>query len=127
MGRRTGALRKGEQLLRSGQFAAAIPPLEDAAQRLSHSSREVQAQVYNYLGLAYHGAGDAPHAARAYEAALKLDRNLAESDYNLGCLDFEQKNYPAAVDASTTYITLRPKLRNGFLVRGSAFLHLARW
>src|SRR5262249_30554380 len=54
-----------------------------------------------------------------------LDRNLVEADYNVGVLELEQANYPAAVDYLTTYNALRPQDVEGILKLGSAHLYLA--
>ena len=40
--------------------------------------------VFNYLGLAYHQAGNLAEAERAYVRALSLNRDLAEIHYDLG-------------------------------------------
>ena len=51
---------------------------------------DTNAQAWNYLGLAYHQAGQPNDAADAYKKALALDQNLVEVHYNLGCLWLEQ-------------------------------------
>jgi tetratricopeptide (TPR) repeat protein len=118
-------LHKGERLIESGDFAGAIPVLNEAVQLLRGAPPVVQANAWNLLGLAYHGAGQSDAAARAYLAALKLDRNLWAVDYNLGCLRLEQTNFPGAIDYLTTYTTSHPKDVNGFLLLGRARLKSA--
>ena len=118
-------LHKGERLIASGHYAEAIPVLNESLQLLSGAPGVVQANAWNLLGLAYHGAGQADAAGRAYLEALKLDRNLWAADYNLGCLRLEQTNYPGAIDYLTTYTTSHPKDVNGFLLLGRARLRLA--
>jgi hypothetical protein len=118
-------LHKGEQLIESGQFAAAIPVLNEAVQLLRGAPPVVQANAWNLLGLAYHGAGQSDAASRAYLEALKLDRNLWAVDFNLGCLRLEQTNFPGAIDYLITYTTSRPKDVNGFLLLGRARLKSA--
>jgi tetratricopeptide (TPR) repeat protein len=118
-------LHKGEQLIEHGQFAAAIPILNEAVELLHGAPPVVQANAWNLLGLAYHGAGQSDAASRAYLEALKLDRNLWAVDYNLGCLRLEQTNFPGAIDYLTTYTTSHPKDVNGFLLLGRARLKLA--
>ena len=117
-------LRKGERLIEGGQFAEAIPVLDEARQLLADAPGTVQATAWNLLGLAYHGAGQPDAASHAYSEALKLDRNLWAADYNLGCLRLEQTNYAAAIDYLTTYTTSHPKDINGFLLLGRARLKL---
>jgi tetratricopeptide (TPR) repeat protein len=56
---------------------------------------------------------------------LKLDRNLAAADYNLGCVELEEKQYAQAVDHFTTYTTLRPRDVIGYVKLGSSRLRFA--
>jgi tetratricopeptide (TPR) repeat protein len=114
---------KGEKLLRKGDYQGAIEKLELATQQLAKDPASVQAQAWNFLGLAFQQAGEANKALNAYQQALKLDRNLVEADYNMGVLFLENRNYPKAVDCLTTYITLRPKDNDGLLKLGTAHLH----
>lgn len=114
---------KGEKLLRKGDYQGAIEKLEAATSQLAQDPAPVQAQAWNFLGLAYQSAGQPAPALKAYQQALKLDRNLAEADYNMGVLQLEQKNYPAAVDPLTTYVTLRPNDPEGLTKLGTVQLH----
>ncbi len=116
---------KGEKLLRKGDYQGAIEHLEDATRQLAKDTPETQAQAWNFLGLAYQSAGQPGPALKAYQQALKCDRNLLEADYNMGVLQIEQKNYGAAVDPLTTYVTLRPHDAEGFTKLGTAQLHWA--
>jgi tetratricopeptide (TPR) repeat protein len=118
-------LRKGERLIQSGEFAAALPVLDEGVQLLRDAPGNVQATAWNLVGLAQHGSGHPEEAARAYLEALKLDRNLWAADYNLGCLRLEQTNFLEAIDYLTTYTTSCPKDINGFLLLGRARLKLA--
>jgi tetratricopeptide (TPR) repeat protein len=118
-------LRKGERLIQSGEFAAALPVLDEGLQLLRDAPGNVQATAWNLFGLAQHGSGHPEDAARAYLEALKLDRNLWAADYNLGCLRLEQTNFLEAIDYLTTYTTSCPKDINGFLLLGRARLKLA--
>ena len=119
------AVVKGEKLLRKGDYPGAVEKLEEATRLLAKDPAPVQAQAWNFLGLAYQNAGQPDKAYKAYQQALKLDRNLVEADYNLGVLQLEQKNYAAAVDPLTTYCTLRPQDPEGFTKLGTAHLHSA--
>ncbi len=114
---------KGEKLLRNGDYQGAIEKLEAATGQLAKDPAPVQAQAWNFLGLAYQNAGQPAPALKAYQQALRLDRNLVEADYNMGVLQLEQKNYPAAVDLLVTYVTLRPNDPEGFTKLGTAHLH----
>jgi tetratricopeptide (TPR) repeat protein len=116
------AVIKGEKLLRKGDYPAAVEKLEEATRLLAKDPAPVQAQAWNFLGLAYQNAGQPDKSYKAYLQSLKLDRNLVEADYNLGVLLLEQKNYAAALDPLTTYCTLRPQDPEGFTKLGTAHL-----
>jgi Flp pilus assembly protein TadD len=118
-------LQQGEQDIKAGQFADAIVVLRDATRLLGGAPPPAQARAWNLLGLACQDAGQPEAASKAYQQALKLDRNNAASDYNLGCLRLQQTNYAGAIDYLTTYITLRPKDVQGYLRRGTACFHYA--
>jgi tetratricopeptide (TPR) repeat protein len=118
-------LRQGERLIDSGRFADAVPPLRDAVQILSGASNPVQARALNLLGLAYAGARQLDAASQTYAQALKLDRNDAAIDYNLGCLRMAQGNLQGAIDDLTTYVKLRPTDVQGQLRLGEALFHYA--
>src|SRR5213080_2896397 len=110
-----GALLQGERLLREGQYAQAIPKLEQAARLLPRDAR-----AWNHLGLAYHGGGRGQDAAKAYQQAVALDRNLAAAHFNLGCLHLEQNNVPAALADLTSYTGLQPNAPDGWIKLGTA-------
>src|SRR5581483_5192265 len=78
------ALHKGDQLIQDGDYEGAIGQLKEATQLLGHYPPVVQAHAWNLLGLANQDAGHAGPALQAYEQALKLNRNLAAVDYNIG-------------------------------------------
>jgi len=94
------ALLDGKELIERGQFSEAIDRLKTATSLLS-----TNAQAWNYLGLAYHQAGQPDDAAEAYKKAIALDQNLVEVHYNLGCLWLEQ-NRPDLAKAELTAYTL---------------------
>lgn len=113
-------LHKGDKLVAHGEFSNAIPVLKQSTEELQAASPAVQARAWNLLGLAYHGTGQLDAASHAYLEAKKLDRNLWDADYNLGCLRMEQSNYPGAIDYLTTYTTSHPKDYYGFVLLGRA-------
>jgi tetratricopeptide (TPR) repeat protein len=94
------ALLEGQALIERGQYAEAIERLKTATSLLS-----TNAQAWNYLGLAYHQAGQPNDAADAYKKAMALDQNLVEVHYNLGCLWLEQ-NRPDLAKAELTAYTM---------------------
>jgi tetratricopeptide (TPR) repeat protein len=113
------ALLDGQRLIERGQFTEAIDRLKTATALLS-----TNAQAWNYLGLAYHEAGQPNDAADAYKKALALDQNLVEVHYNLGCLWLEQ-NRPDLAKADLTAYTLRcDKSPDGWIKLGEAQLAL---
>lgn len=95
------ALQQGVRLLAAGDFPAAVGKF-----RLATSLMSTNAQAWNYLGLACHRAGDAAGAAQGYQQALKLDRDLVETHFNLGCLWLEQNRLENA-KAELSAFTLR--------------------
>jgi len=111
------ALLKGRKLLEAGQTAAALSELKTAAALLP-----TNAAAWNYLGLAYHRSGQWTNAAEAYSRALKLDRDLLEARYNLGCLWLDQENLEAAKSEFTAYTLRRGNAVEGWIKLGSAQL-----
>jgi tetratricopeptide (TPR) repeat protein len=118
-------LKQGEQDIQAGQPADAIAVLRDATRILGDAPHTVQAKAWNLLGVACQDSGRLEDAAKAYTVALKLDRDNAAVDYNLGCLRGQQTNFPGAIDYLTTYVTLRPKDLQGYLRLGTAQFHCA--
>jgi tetratricopeptide (TPR) repeat protein len=111
------AVLDGERLIREGKLEKAIQRLEAGTQLLPRN-----APAWNYLGLAYHYAGRADDAVRAYQHALTLDRNLVAARFNLGALYLEENNLPAAVTELTTFTGLQPGSADGWLKLGTAQL-----
>ncbi|MEO5802354.1 MAG: tetratricopeptide repeat protein [Verrucomicrobiota bacterium] len=109
------ALQKGERLIQEGKYSEAVKKFEEATKALP-----TNAKAWNHLGLGYQYAGDAKEAARAYEQALILDRNLAAARYNLGALHLEQRNFSAAITELTTFTQLDPKNPDGWIKLGNA-------
>jgi tetratricopeptide (TPR) repeat protein len=118
-------LRQGERDIQAGQFAEAVVVLRDATRILVDARGPVQAKAWNLLGLACQNLGQLDAADNAYRQAVKLDRDNAAIDYNLGCLRIQQTNFPGAVDYLTTYVALRPKDVQGYLRLATAHFHYA--
>jgi tetratricopeptide (TPR) repeat protein len=106
---------KGENLIKQHRYEAAIEQLTNATRRLPKN-----AQAWNHLGLAYHGAGHLDQAQRAYKQALQLDFNLAPARYNLGVLALEQNDALAAVEHLTSYTAFQPASPDGWIKLGNA-------
>ena len=93
------ALRRGDELLRAGKVAEAVPLLERAATDLPDDPR-----AWNFLGLAYHDANRPGEALKAYLRALRADRNYFDVHYNLGALHSEQGNWTEAERSLRTFL-----------------------
>lgn len=112
------AVLEGKRLLEGGDYPRAIEQLRAAAQWMP-----TNALAFNYLGLAYHRAGQVPEAERAYLRALALDHDLMEVHYDLGCLWLNQANKPEQAKAELiTYTLRRPNSPEGWLKLGEAQL-----
>ena len=111
------ALLKGKKLLDAGNYAEAAQELKTAT-----SLMPTNASAWNYLGLAYHRAGQGSNAAIAYTHALKLNRELLEARFNLGCLWLEQNKLDAAKLEFTAYTMRRGNAPEGWLKLGLAQL-----
>lgn len=119
------ALLRGKRLIEKGEYADAVEQLKIATSLLS-----TNALAWNYLGLAYHHAGQPAHAADAYQRALKLSHDLnldAAVHYNLGCLLLEE-NRPHTLenarDQLYAYVLHQGNSIEGWLKLGTAQLRL---
>lgn len=115
------ALLDGERLIREGEYERALRRLNKAVSLLPGNP-----QVWNHLGLAYHGLERSEQAARAYLQALTIDRNLAPAHFNLGCLFLEQGRLPESITELTIFTTLQPEHAEGWLKLGTAQLRARR-
>jgi tetratricopeptide (TPR) repeat protein len=109
------ALLNGEELIKEGKFKEAIEKLQKATKHLPRN-----AQAWNHLGLAHHGAGQFEQAQRYYREALRLDVNLASARYNLGTLSLEQNDLGAAIEHLTSYTAFQPQVADGWIKLGNA-------
>lgn len=108
------ALLAGRKLLESGQTDEALKELKTAVSLLP-----TNAAAWNYLGLAYHRAGQSTNASEAYSRAIKLDRDLLEARFNLGCLWLDENRLDAARTEFTAYTLRRGNETEGWLKLGS--------
>ena len=111
------ALQQGARLLEAGDYPAAVEKF-----RLAASLMSTNAQAWNYLGVACHRAGDAAGAAQNYQQALKLNRDLVETHFNLGCLWLEQNRLDNAKSELAAFTLRRGNSAAGWLKLGSAQL-----
>lgn len=105
--------------MEEGQYPAAIERLKFATSLMA-----TNALAWNYLGLAYHHGGQPDSAVGAYERALKINRDLVVTHYNLGCLLLEQNKLDAARNELTAFNLQQRNSPDGFLKLGTAQLRL---
>ncbi|HZF00754.1 MAG TPA: tetratricopeptide repeat protein [Methylomirabilota bacterium] len=110
-------LLKGKKSLEGGDYANAVAQLKIATSVLS-----TNALAWNYYGVALQHAGQFDDAASAYQNALKFDRDLVETHYNLGCLWLEQNKPADARTEFTAYTLRRSNTPEGWLKLGMAQL-----
>jgi len=111
------ALLKGKKYLDRGDVTDAVVQFKRATSLLT-----TNANAWNYLGVALQRNGQPDEAVSAYQNALKLDHDLIEVHYNLGCLALEQGRPDLAKFEFTAYTMRRPADANGWLKLGFAQL-----
>ena len=113
------ALLDGKYLIEKGRFPEAIERLQVATELLG-----TNAQPWNYLGVAYHQAGQPSNAVTAYRRALTINPDLIEARLNLGTLWLELGRAAEAKSEFTAYTLRRANDPAGFLKLASAELRL---
>lgn len=113
------AVLQGKKSIEQGKYAQAVLQLRTATSLLP-----TNAQAWNYLGLAYHYAGQIDEAERAYRRAQALDHDLTAAHYNLACLWLAQ-NKPEKTEAAKTEL-LSYTLRRGNSLEGLLKLGVAQ-
>jgi tetratricopeptide (TPR) repeat protein len=117
-----GALLEGRHLIEEGKYVPAIEKL-----RLATALLPTNALAWNYLGLAYHHAGESVNALGAYQRSIKLNHELVAVHYDLGCLYLEQ-NKPnlneSARDELMAFTLHQGNSLDGRLKLGTAQLRL---
>jgi len=117
----TRALVKGTKYLQQGNYADAVDEFQTATEDMP-----TNAAAWNYLGVAEQHAGQADDAAKSYQRALELDRDLTEAHYNLGCLWLEQNRLDDAISEFTAYTLRNVKSPQGWLKLGLAQLRASQ-
>jgi Flp pilus assembly protein TadD len=110
-------LLQGEKLIDKGHYSQAIEKL-----KLATTLIPTNAQAWNYLGLAYHHAGQFAEAEKTYRRALLINHDLSEAHYNLGCLYLDQKKNDVAKTEFIAYTLRRANSLDALLKLGSAQL-----
>ena len=113
------ALIQGEKLIDKRKYTQAIEKL-----KLATTLVPTNAQAWNYLGLAYHHAGQFDEAEKTYRRALMINHDLSEAHFNLGSLYLEQKKNEAAKTEFFAYTLRRANSLDALLKLGAAQLRL---
>lgn len=113
------ALLDGQKLLDGGKPREAVEKLTFATQLLA-----TNAHAWNYLGLARHQSDDPAGAVQAYQQALRLNRDLFEAHFNLGCLWLDQRKPDQARNEFTACTMRRPNAVEAWIKLGVAHLRL---
>jgi tetratricopeptide (TPR) repeat protein len=111
------ALLKGKQLLDEGNYSDAADEFKAATEDLA-----TNAEAWNYLGVAEQHTGQYDDAAKAYQRALELDRDLMEAHFNLGCLWMQEDKPDKAVSEFTAFTLRKVNQPDGWLKLGLAQL-----
>src|SRR5688572_23057785 len=115
------ALLLGEKYINQGDYEKALRHLTRASVLIPE-----QPQVWNHLGLAYHGLNQPVKAADAYQRAVRIDRNQSAPRYNLGILYLEQGHLSQAVSELAAFVSLRTNFAPGYVKLGAALLRQKR-
>lgn len=116
------ALLKGERLIHSGKYGAAIESLTEASTLLPNNS-----QAWNHLGLAHHYNRQYNQAVQSYRRALDLDYNLSSARFNLGSLYLEINQPRLAANEFASYTESKPGESGGWVRRGMAEWRARDW
>jgi tetratricopeptide (TPR) repeat protein len=111
----------GEKYIEQGDYEKALKYLTRATVLIPEHP-----QVWNHLGLAYHGLQQPVKAVEAYQRAIRIHRNIPEPHYNLGMLLLEQHHYPQAIAELSTFVNLKTNSAAGWVKLGTAYLRLKR-
>ncbi|MEO8096883.1 MAG: tetratricopeptide repeat protein [Acidobacteriota bacterium] len=85
------------------------------------------AVLANKTGIAYHQLGDLNNAKKFYERAVKLDRNYAEAQNNLGTIHYAQKSYNNAIKQYEKALALTPGAASVWTNLGTAYFARKRY
>jgi len=113
-------IRLGIAALARGAWPAAR---DEFARALALHPREPQGSTASYdLGIALTNAGDLDAAARAFEAAIALDRGFLAARANLVTVQLMRGDLAAARAAADAYVALAPDSARAAYARGIAAL-----
>jgi arylsulfatase A-like enzyme/Flp pilus assembly protein TadD len=96
--------------------------------------KEIDPEIWNFLGLAYWNTGQMPEAQRAYEKSISLDRKYSVAFNNLATLHlylFKEREDPSEFDTAIDYfkeaIALDPFYSEAYQGLGIAYLGTQRY
>ncbi|MCD6339688.1 MAG: tetratricopeptide repeat protein, partial [Verrucomicrobia bacterium] len=120
-----GAFREGLRWLREGRPEQAAPLFRTAA-KLWETNAPAAARAWNYVGLAYHEAGQYAAADEAYRAAALMDPDLLAARFNRGRLQLDHGSIAEAIRELEAFIAYRPQHALGRLYLGEALFRAGR-
>jgi len=97
-----GDFATAKAVFEAGKVDEALPQLREAVVR-----EPKNAEAYYYLGRAYQAKRMTAEAARAYQSAVRLDKDYMWPHYDLGRLLMDQKQYDGAVASFRRAIALK--------------------
>jgi TonB family protein len=108
---------KGIELYKQGKNKEAIAVLEKTSKKI-----KTDAEVWNFLGLAYFKGEDYKNAVKAFEKAVRIEEQNAIFYTNLAYAYLHNNKLDKAQSASSKGIELNPQNLNAYYIRGSANL-----
>lgn len=115
----TQAKHPGVVLFEQGKFADAITSLESATKSKEHKA---DAELWNYLGLAYLANGESKKSKKAFDKAVGLNPGNAIFHANLAFAYLTNQDVKKAYESAEKAIRLNPMGATGYQVRGVANL-----
>ncbi len=115
---------QGIELYKQGKNKEAVAVLQKASKQ---KETKTDAEVWNYLGLAYLKADDAKKAIKALEKAVDFNAQNAIYQINLAYAYFLGNKLDKAQDTSTKAIALDSQIADAYFIRGSASILEAKY
>ena len=110
-------INKGVELYQQGKFKEAVKIFEQASKK-----NKTEAQIWNYLGLAFMKLEDFKKAGKAFENAVKYEAGNDVYHTNLAYAYFLNNKLDKAQDESTKAVKINPNAPLPFYIRGAANL-----
>lgn len=79
------------------------------------------AEVHHFRGKCYMDLSETDSAIQAYHTGLNLDKNYANSYYNLGLCYYDKNKYRDALQTFQTYTRLKPEDADGWMQQGVSY------